>query len=102
MSYCQEVEDLSHLVELYKKYSEQHNIHATHVEYIETSYNETITNPFGHLESYTTSIDTEPNILKVSSLLDSTTTNVILRNKKYFLYINLIMTKHITIITIAI
>ena len=51
------------------------------------------------MKFHTTFIDKEPNTLNVFLLLDIATTNTIFRDKKYFLYLGLVMTKHIITIT---
>ena len=88
-----------HLVKFYKEHGERHDKHATHVEHMVTPYEETTADPFGDMESHTISGDTEPNTLNISLLVDSATTDIILRDKKCFSYLGLVMTKHITTIT---
>ena len=69
------------------------------MEHTVTPYKETTTDPFRDMESHTISGDTEPNTLNISLLVDSATTDTILHDKKCFLYLGLVMTKHITIVT---
>ena len=55
-----------------------------------------------HLEiwkSHTISGDTELNTSNIFLLVNSATTNTILRDKKYFSYLGPMMTKHITTVT---
>ena len=54
------------------------------MEHTKTPYDETTTNPFGDMKFHTTFIDKEPNTLNVFLLLDTATTNIIFRDKKYF------------------
>lgn len=54
------------------------------MEHICTSYDETTTDPFGDMETYTIYGDIEPNTLNVSLLINSATTDTIIRDKKYF------------------
>ena len=88
-----------HLVKLYKEHDERHDAHATHVEHMVTPYEETTADPFGDMESHTISGDTEPNTLNISLLVNSATTDTILRDKKCFSYLGPVMTKHITTVT---
>ena len=88
----------SHLVKLYKEHGERHDTHAIYVKHMETPYEETVTDPFGDMKSHTISGDTEPNIFNTSLLVYSATTDTILRDNKYFLYLGPMMTKHIAIV----
>lgn len=86
-----------HFVKLYKEHGERP--HATHVEHVEMSYDETTIDPFGDMEFHLISLDTKPNTFNVSLLLDSTTTDTIFYDKKYFSYLGHVMTKYVTTIT---
>ena len=66
---------------------------------MKTLYEEMATDPFGDMKSHTISGDTEPNTLNIFLLVDSATTDTILRDKKYFSYLGPMMAKHITTIT---
>ena len=88
-----------HLVKLYKEHGERHDAHTTHVEHMITPYEETAADPFGDMKSHTISGDTKPNTLNISLLVDSATTDTILRDKKCFSYLGPVMTKHITTVT---
>ena len=41
---------LQRIVKLYKKHGKRYDAHATHVEHMETPYDETATDPFGDME----------------------------------------------------
>lgn len=56
------------------------------------------TNPFKNMNSHTIIIDSEFDALNVYFLLDSATIDIILCDKKYFLTLSPMMTKHITTI----
>ena len=60
---------------------------------METPYDETATDLFGDMKSHTISIDTEPNTLNISLLVDSATIDIILRDNNYFLYLDFVITK---------
>ena len=51
------------------------------------------------MESHAVSVDTEPYTLNINLLVDNATNDIIFRDKTCFLYLGLVMTKHITIIT---
>lgn len=42
-----------HLVKFYKEHGEQRDAHATHVEHMETPYDDTMTDPFRDMEPHT-------------------------------------------------
>lgn len=73
-----------YLVKFYKEHNEQRNTHATHVKYMETPYDKTMTNLFGNIESHTTFVDTKLNTLDIFLLLDSATMDTILCDKIFF------------------